>query len=63
VKTYLPVSPGAVPTHQNTRPTFLPDSLDDLAGPTVGVVVLPVYLDWSHDSTYDLAARSRAFPV
>jgi hypothetical protein len=57
VKTYLPVTAGAVPTQENTRPTFLPDGLGDLAGPTQGIVTLPVYLDWSLDSTFDLASR------
>jgi hypothetical protein len=36
------------------RPCMVPDSLDELAGPTRGVIVLPTGLDWSQQRRYDL---------
>jgi hypothetical protein len=43
----------------NTRPTFVVDTLDELRGPTAGVVTLPVMLDWTPANTYDLSSSSR----
>jgi hypothetical protein len=45
-------------TQENTRPTFVSDSLDDLLGPVRGTVELPLYLDWSPKSTYDMSRDS-----
>jgi hypothetical protein len=56
MKTYMLAAPGAAPTQENTRPTFVPESLWELHGPTDGVVKLPVYLDWSADSNYNLSS-------
>lgn len=36
------------------KPVGLPDSLDALVGPTVGLVTLPISIDWSGSPTYDL---------
>jgi hypothetical protein len=44
--------PGA--GYAANRPYFVADSLDDLHGPTTGVVRLPVWLDWSPRPEYDL---------
>ncbi len=33
---------------------FVPDSLDDLRGPTAGSVTLPLRIDWTPSNTYDL---------
>ncbi|MCL2092444.1 MAG: hypothetical protein FWH11_14810 [Micrococcales bacterium] len=59
MKTYLPVEPGGVATLDNSRPTFVPDRLDDLRGPTQGVVTLPLMLDWTPANTYDLSSEPR----
>lgn len=40
--------------YSETRPYFAVDSLDELAGPTTGVVELPHHLDWSEQGVYDL---------
>jgi hypothetical protein len=54
----MPVLPGTVMTQEHTRPTFVPDSLSDLRGPTSGSVTLPPLLDWTPLNTYDLESRS-----
>lgn len=36
------------------RPVLLPDSLDELTGPTSGLVTLPVWIDWTLRKTYNL---------
>ena len=43
------------PSCYDLMPVVLPESLDCLRGPTSGVVMLPITLDWSPDPTYDLA--------
>jgi hypothetical protein len=42
------------------RPVTLPDSLDDLTGPTRGTVELPIHLDWSGKPSYNLDSPRRA---
>ncbi len=37
------------------RPYTVPDSLEELSGPTTGVVELPWHLDWSEQHRYDLS--------
>lgn len=44
--------PGA--GYAANRPYFVADSLDDLHGPTSGVVHLDPRLDWSGEPVYDL---------
>lgn len=44
---------GYVP-YGERRPYTVADSLDELTGPTVGVVTLPHHLDWSGSARYDL---------
>jgi hypothetical protein len=41
--------------YENGRPYTVPDSLEELTGPTTGVVELPLRLDWSEQVRYDLA--------
>lgn len=41
------------------RPYALPDRLDELTGPTSGVVRLPGHLDWSGNAVYDLDSPGR----
>lgn len=36
------------------RPYVVADSLDELVGPTTGLVELPLRLDWSEQGTYNL---------
>jgi len=43
--------PGA---YAASIPYAVPDSLDQLTGPTSGTVELPISIDWSRDRTYDL---------
>ncbi len=40
--------------YADNRPYVVPESLDELTGPTSGVVELPVMLDWSPRRSYDL---------
>lgn len=48
--------PGAFARY---RPVVVAESLDDLRGPTTGVVTLPLNLDWGPNPRYDLAAPGR----
>jgi hypothetical protein len=45
--------------YADVRPYTVADSLDDLQGPTAGVVVLDRWLDWSGSGRYDLANPGR----
>ncbi len=40
--------------YADNRPYTVPDTLDELAGPTSGRVTLPKHLDWSEQGTYNL---------
>ncbi|WP_051399636.1 hypothetical protein [Haloechinothrix halophila] len=40
--------------YSERRPYVVADSLDELVGPTVGLVELPLRLDWSEQGTYNL---------
>lgn len=40
--------------YADNRPYTVPDTLDELTGPTGGRVTLPQRLDWSEQGTYDL---------
>ncbi|MGH4001387.1 MAG: hypothetical protein ACRDTJ_28455 [Pseudonocardiaceae bacterium] len=59
MKTYEPVAAGAQPTYANTRAVYVIDDLSALSGPVTGVVTLPLHLDWSMASAYDLARPQR----
>lgn len=37
------------------RPYTVPETLEELAGPAAGVVVLPTVLDWTPKRVYDLS--------
>ncbi len=52
-------SPPPGSRYADVRPYAIADSLDDLRGPTVGVVVLDRWLDWSGSGRYDLANPGR----
>jgi hypothetical protein len=41
--------------YEDGRPYTVPDSLEELTGPTSGVVELPQRLDWSEQGRYDLS--------
>jgi hypothetical protein len=41
--------------YANIRPYAVPHTLEELAGPAGGVVVLPGWLDWSPRRSYDLS--------
>lgn len=41
--------------YEDGRPYTVPDSLEELTGPTTGVVELPLRLDWSEQGRYDLS--------
>lgn len=40
--------------YSDVRPYVVADSLEELTGPTTGVVELPRRLDWSEQGTYNL---------
>jgi hypothetical protein len=54
----MPIAPGAVKTQEHTRPTFVPNNLNELHGPTNGNVTLPLVLDWTPMNTYDLQSKT-----
>jgi hypothetical protein len=41
--------------YEDGRPYTVPESLEELTGPTTGVVELPLRLDWSEQGRYDLS--------
>jgi hypothetical protein len=41
-------------SYEQRRPWTVPDTLEELAGPTHGVVHLPNHLDWSEQRVYDV---------
>ncbi|WP_435174399.1 hypothetical protein [Actinacidiphila sp. bgisy145] len=41
--------------YAHLRPYMVPKSLSELAGPTSGIVNLPLSLDWSQQRRYDLS--------
>jgi hypothetical protein len=41
--------------YEDGRPYTVPHSLEELTGPTEGVVELPMRLDWSEQGRYDLS--------
>jgi hypothetical protein len=41
--------------YEDGRPYTVPESLEELTGPTSGVVELPLRLDWSEQGRYDLS--------
>ena len=41
--------------YEDGRPYTVPESLEELTGPTTGVVELPTRLDWSEQGRYDLS--------
>lgn len=47
--------PVPLPSRWAGTATLMPDSLDDLAGPSNGVVRLPADLAWSGRTSFDLA--------
>lgn len=40
--------------YADRRPYVVPDTLNELTGPTAGVVELPLHLDWSEQGRYNL---------
>ncbi|MCL4446154.1 MAG: hypothetical protein M1134_04660 [Actinobacteria bacterium] len=59
MKIYKPVAQGGVVGFDNTKPAFVLEDLNELHGPNSGVVQLPPYIDWTANTTYDLAKPSR----
>lgn len=55
----MPVAPGARFGFSHTRPAYVVDDLADLHGPTGGTVTLPIHIDWTPSSTYDLSDPTR----
>ena len=47
------------PIRRYAKPVVVPDRLEDLAGPTTGVVDLPRHLQWSGNPHYDLDQPGR----
>ena len=47
------------PARRYAKPVVVPDRLEQLAGPTSGVVNLPRYLKWSGNPHYDLDEPGR----
>ncbi|MCW6007900.1 hypothetical protein K1W54_25655 [Micromonospora sp. CPCC 205371] len=41
--------------YEDGRPYTVPETLEELTGPTRGVVELPLRLDWSEQGRYDLS--------
>lgn len=51
---YMPLVEGQRVEFPHTRPHAVPDHLEYLDGPAGGEVTLPVDLDWTPSSTYNL---------
>jgi hypothetical protein len=51
--------PADFESYAERRPYTVADRLDDLTGPTTGVVELPHRMDWSGNSTYNLDSPAR----
>ena len=58
-RVFQPVAPGVRLGFSHTRPAFVVDDLSELHGPTTGVVTLPLHIDWTPSSTYDLSDPGR----
>lgn len=56
---YKPVAPGTRLGFSHTKPAYVVDDLSELRGPAAGTVTLPVHIDWTPASTYDLAEPER----
>jgi hypothetical protein len=41
------------------KPYVVPERLDELCGPTAGMITLPAHLDWSGNARYDLGKPAR----
>jgi hypothetical protein len=54
-----PRSPADYVPYGERRPVTLPDSLDQLVGPTTGTIDLPIHLDWSGKPSYNLDSARR----
>ena len=59
VKCYAPRSDGQVLLLEHTKPFFVPDSISELHGPDSGQVVLPIFIDWTLASTFDMSNAVR----
>lgn len=59
MKAYMPRQPGARHGFSHTKPAFVVDDLSELRGPSSGTVALPLHIDWTEASTYDLADPGR----
>lgn len=53
---YKPAAPGLVTRFEHTRPIFIVEDLEQLHGPSRGVVRLPIHLDWTPGGVYDLSS-------
>jgi hypothetical protein len=63
VLSWLPAYTGVMSSkfgYAAVRPHVLPASLDELAGPAVGEMVLPARLDWGPERSYSLTDLSDA---
>lgn len=54
MEVYPPILPGTRRDFSHTKPVYVVDDLADLHGPTAGRVTLPIHIDWTPSSTYDL---------
>lgn len=57
-----PVAPGRIEqcaSYATRKPYVVAERLEELCGPTAGVVALPAHLDWSGNATYDLGRPAR----
>lgn len=57
-----PGTPGRIErfaSYAARKPYVVAERLEELCGPTAGIVSLPVHLDWSGNATYDLGKPAR----
>jgi len=54
-----PIVRGEVPRREHAVPFYVPDDLDALRGPDSGTFTLPLSLDWTPASSYDLSNPRR----
>jgi hypothetical protein len=57
----VPARPGT--SYSERKPYTVADNLDDLQGPTSGIITLPHHIDWSGSPGRDLDAENELFTL
>jgi hypothetical protein len=52
-------NPDGFQSYGSRKPYVVAECLDELCGPTAGMITLPAHLDWSGNASYDLGKPAR----